>query len=126
MVHEWSMNENSISTLDELDFAIITMLQNDGRKPFAEIAKDLNVAVNTVRNHVAKMVDNSVLTFIARVPPEKVGFQAYVNNMIRAGKSRGVDIIAKEVLKYPDVSFVSLVVGEFDLLLDAMCYNNQT
>ncbi len=69
------MNEISINDLDELDFSIITMLQNDGRKSFTEISKELAVAVNTVRNHVAKMVDNGVLTFIARVPPEKVGFR---------------------------------------------------
>ncbi len=119
------MNEISINALDDLDFSIITILQNDGRKSFTEIAKELDVAVNTIRNHVAKMVDNGVLTFIARVPPEKVGFQAYANIMIRAEKSKDVDFIAKEVLKYPEVSFVSLVVGEYDLLLDAMCYNNQ-
>ena len=119
------MNDITINSLDDVDFAIVSRLQNDGRKSFTEIARELDVAVNTVRNRVAKMVENGVLTFIARVPPEKVGFQAYANIMIRAETSKVVDFIAKEVLKYPEVSFVSLVVGDYDLLLDAMCYNNE-
>ena len=119
------MNDITINALDEIDFSIMSRLQNDGRKSFTEIAKELDVAVNTVRNRVAKMVDNGVLRFIARVPPEKVGFQAYANIMIRAERSQDVDFIAHEVLKYPEVSFVSLVVGDYDLLLDAMCYNNE-
>ena len=35
--------------MDDLDFAILNHLQEDGRKPFTEIAKALGVTEGTIR-----------------------------------------------------------------------------
>ncbi len=118
------MDENTTFGLDELDIAIMSHLIYDGRKPFSDIAKDLDVAVNTVRNRVARMVDNDLLTFLARVKPERVGFQAYANILIAVESSNQVEKVAAQLVEYPEVSFVSMVMGKYDLLIDVMCYDN--
>jgi Lrp/AsnC family transcriptional regulator for asnA, asnC and gidA len=51
-------------TLDNLDYAILTHLQKDGRKAFTEIAKDLGVTDGTIRTRVARMVDSGTLSII--------------------------------------------------------------
>jgi len=118
------VDENTTFGLDDLDIAIVSHLIDDGRKPFSDIAKDLDVAVNTVRNRVARMVDNGLLTFLARVKPERVGFQAYANILISVESSSQVESVAAQLVKYPEVSFVSMVMGKYDLLIDVMCYDN--
>ena len=119
------MDENTIIDLDELDIAMLSHLIDDGRKSFSDIAKDLDVSVNTVRNRVARMVDNGMLTFLARVKPEKVGFQAYANILISVETLSQVESVAAQLVKYPEVSFVSMVMGKYDLLIDVMCYDNR-
>ena len=119
-----TMAVDSNITLDELDLTILSHLHSDGRKSFSDIARELDVAVNTIRNRVNKMVDDGILTFIARVTPEKVGFQAYANILIAANANK-VESITEELLTYPEVSFISLIIGQFDILLDVMCYDNQ-
>lgn len=119
-----TMAVDSNITLDELDLTILSHLHSDGRKSFSDIARELGVAVNTIRNRVNKMVDDGILTFIARVTPEKVGFHAYANILIAANANK-VESITEELLTYPEVSFISLIMGQFDILLDVMCYDNQ-
>lgn len=119
------MDENITIDWDDLDIAILSHLIDDGRKSFSDIAKDLNVAVNTVRNRVARMIDTGMLTFLARVRPEKVGFQAYANILISVEPSNQVESVAAQLLKFPEVSFLSMVFGKYDLLIDVMCYDNR-
>ena len=47
--------------MDKLDIAIIQALQEDARKPYTDIAKTLNVAESTVRNRVARLLDDDTL-----------------------------------------------------------------
>ena len=49
---------------DDLNRAIITMLQRDGRMPFSEIAERLDVSEGTIRNRVAAMKQAGMLRII--------------------------------------------------------------
>jgi Lrp/AsnC family transcriptional regulator for asnA, asnC and gidA len=118
------MTDDSSLALDMLDLSILSHLHSNSRKSFSDIARGLDVAVNTVRNRVNKMVDNGIITFITRIVPEKIGLQAYANILI-AAESDKIDSITEELLTYPEVSFISLIIGQFDILLDVMCYDNQ-
>jgi len=118
-----TMADNFNITVDELDLTILSHLHSDGRKSFSDIARELDVAVNTIRNRVNKMANDGIITFITRISPEKMGFQAYANILI-AAESDKVDSITEELLTYPEVSFLSLIMGQFDILLDVMCYDN--
>ncbi|MBW2026261.1 MAG: AsnC family transcriptional regulator [Deltaproteobacteria bacterium] len=57
--------------MDEINLAIIRHLWN-GRKPYAEIAKDLGMTTNTVRNRVNKLLKAGVLQIIGLVDPKAV------------------------------------------------------
>ena len=46
---------------DKLNQQIIDMLESDGRLPFKEIAKALDISEGTVRNRVNRMKDAGVL-----------------------------------------------------------------
>jgi len=59
--------------LDKLDRDIIDELQDDGRKPYNEIANKLNVSEGTIRKRVRKLTDMGVLKIAGLINPEKIG-----------------------------------------------------
>ena len=111
--------------LDDLDFAILSQLREDGRKSFSDIARDLKVAVNTVRNRVGKMVEEGTLNFIGRVNPLHAGFHAYASIFVAVEPSSLIEDVAVKLTEMPETSFVCMTTGEFDLWMDVMCRDNQ-
>jgi len=119
------MSHEQDVALDDLDFAILSQLRENGRKPFSEIARNLDVAVNTVRNRVARMVENGTLNFVGRVNPLHAGFHAYASIFVRVEPSNLVEEVAQKLADFPEVSFVCMAAGDFDLWMDVMCRDNQ-
>ena len=114
------MNDNNQLSVDDLDLVILTHLQVDGRKSFTEIAKCIGVAVGTVRNRVFRMIDDGVLHIFGRVIPHKVGFNAPTTILVSVSPQYFEDAV-QELLKFPEVSYLAQITGEFDLMIDVMC-----
>ncbi len=57
--------------LDEINLGIVRHLWN-GRKPFAEIAKDLGITTATVRRRVNRLTKGGILQIIGLVDPKAV------------------------------------------------------
>ena len=72
------MQKVSIS-LDDLDFAILSFLQKDGRMSFTVIAEKLKVSIGTIRTRFNKLIEDGTINIIGRVDPEKVGFRSYAH-----------------------------------------------
>lgn len=67
-----------LSTLDAIDRAILYQLQQDARKPVTEIAADLNVSDNTVRNRIQSLEDEDVIEgYQVNVEYDEAGVQHY-------------------------------------------------
>jgi Lrp/AsnC family transcriptional regulator for asnA, asnC and gidA len=62
--------------MDELDLAILASLQTNGRRPFTDIALELEVSEGTVRNRVAKLLEDKVLHIVRLVDPNSLGINA--------------------------------------------------
>lgn len=112
------------NVLDELDFRILEQLQDDGRKSFTEIAAELQVSVGTVRNRIAALINSKTLTVIGRVDPEKIGFHAYAHIFIKVRPASQISHVAKKIARFPEVSFLAMISGEYDLEVNVMCRNN--
>jgi Lrp/AsnC family transcriptional regulator, regulator for asnA, asnC and gidA len=110
--------------MDELDFSILIQLQEDGRKPFTEIAKALNVTEGTVRNRVARLITDKTLRIIGLVDPHQVGFDAPA--LVSVSVQPGMLDTAVEAIKgFPEVSYLLLVAGEYDLIVEVMCRDRE-
>jgi hypothetical protein len=62
--------------MDRLDYEILSVLQQDGRRSFTEIGKKLGVSEGTIRKRVMRLVDDGVIRIIGLVDPHLVGFDA--------------------------------------------------
>jgi Lrp/AsnC family transcriptional regulator for asnA, asnC and gidA len=117
------MDKNEIS-LDKLDFEIVSCLQQDGRMSFTDMAERLGVSVGTIRTRLNKLVEEGTINIIGRVAPEKVGFNAYAHIAVFVRPATLKESLAKRIAKLPEVSFLAMTSGDYDLEVDVMCRDN--
>ena len=110
--------------LDELDYKVLELLIKDGRKSFTELAEELNVSVGTVRNRFNLFVEENLLTIIGRVNPEKIGFHTYAQILIKVRPVDRVSEVAERIATLPEVSFLAMTTGAYDLEVNVMCRDN--
>ncbi len=63
-------------TLDESSKDIISLLQRDGRKSYAEIGKAVGLSEAAVRQRVSKLTDAGIMQIVAVTDPPNWGFTA--------------------------------------------------
>lgn len=115
----------SAMQLDDLDYKILEKLIKDGRKSFTDIAEELNVSVGTIRNRFNVYVENELLTIIGRVNPDKIGFHTYAQILIKVRPVDKVTEVAEKIAALPEVSFLAMTTGAYDLEVNVMCRDNE-
>lgn len=118
------MEKNEAPKLDELDFAILSYLQQDGRMSFTVIAEKLKVSIGTIRTRFNKLIEDGTINIVGRVNPENVGFHAYAHIAVFVRPASLNEKIAQKILKMPEVSFMAMTSGDYDLEVDVMCRDN--
>ena len=108
--------------LDNTDRKIIDYLQVDGRTPYTEIAKGLDISEATVRYRVSRLMERKVIQVIGLVDPYQLGYDAPA--MIGVSVEPPLlESAAEEIATFPEVSYLIMVSGEFDLMVEVMCRN---
>jgi Lrp/AsnC family transcriptional regulator for asnA, asnC and gidA len=104
--------------IDRTSIDIIKHLR-DGRKSFGRIAKDLDVAENTVRSRVNRLMEQGVLEISGLIDPEALPRH---QSVIIGVKLSSVDLITKgeAFSALRGVVSVSVVTGRFDLLVTVL------
>lgn len=118
------MNHANNASLDELDFAILSHLQKDGRMSFTVMSKETGASISTIRTRTTKLIEEGTIRIIGRVIPEKIGFNAYASIRIAVRPGNQIDSVAQQLLEYREVSFLALISGDFDMEVDVMCRDN--
>ena len=117
------MGKNNVQ-LDKLDFSILSFLQQDGRMSFTVMAKKLKVSIGTIRTRFNKLIDEKTVSIIGRVSPEKVGFGSYAHIAVYIRPATLKEKVAQKIVNLPEVSFLAMTAGEYDLEVDVMCRDN--
>ena len=110
--------------MDKLDLSILSHLQKDGRRPFTAIAKALGVTEGTVRKRVGRLVESEVVQIIGLVDPLKVGFDSPA--IIQVNTTPALhEQAARAIQCFAEVSYLLMVSGEYDLLVEVRCRNRE-
>ncbi|QLE00714.1 Lrp/AsnC family transcriptional regulator [Galbibacter sp. BG1] len=118
------MKENNYK-LSKLDSSLIKLLKKDGRMSFTDIASQLDVSVNTIRNRYNKLVDDGLLHILGWVDPTKTGFNSYNRVTIEVSPSHLIESVAKKLMDIPEVSFLALTSGPSDIEINLICKDNR-
>lgn len=117
------MHKNG-NSLDELDFAIVSCLQQDGRMSFTVMADQLKVSVGTIRTRMNKLIEDGTINIIGRVDTDKVGFRSYAHIAVFVRPATLKEKVAQKIARLPEVSFLAMTSGDYDLEVDVMCRDN--
>src|SRR4051795_601160 len=109
--------------LDEVGKAIIEQLQEDGRRPYATIARAVGLSEAAVRQRVARLQEAGVIQIVAVTDPLQLGFRRQA--MVGVRTAGDVVALADELARMPEVDYVVITAGSFDVLAEAVCEDDE-
>jgi len=112
-------NGTSPPTLDDVSKKIIEQLQHDGRMSYAAIGKAVGLSEAAVRQRVQRLLDHGVMQIVAVTDPLQLGFARQA--MIGIHAEGDLEPIAADLAAMPEVDYVIMTAGSFDLLVEVVC-----
>jgi Lrp/AsnC family transcriptional regulator for asnA, asnC and gidA len=109
--------------LDDTDKAIIRALQLDGRTPYSKLGPAVGLSQAAVRQRVQRLIDRGVMQVVAVTDPATLGFA--VQAMVAICVTGNVRKVATALGELPEVEYVVITAGRFDLLVEVVCSDSQ-
>lgn len=113
------------SPTDQLNRAIVRLLQDDGRLAFKTIARKLGVSEGTVRNRVGWMKRSGMLRIVAVADPTTMNYRADAMLGIKVAPVSSPAKVAERLAVHPEVVYILWVSGRFDLLVEIVCESDE-
>jgi Lrp/AsnC family transcriptional regulator for asnA, asnC and gidA len=110
--------------MDTLDRSIVALLQEDGRMHYTRISQILDVTEGTVRNRVAKLLEEKAIQIIGVLDPHRMGYTAPAIIGVSIQPPQ-LEKAAAEIAAMPEVSYLIMVAGEYDLIVEVFCRDRE-
>lgn len=105
--------------LDRANRVIIEELQRDGRRAYGAIARTVGLSEAAVRQRVQRLRETGILDIVAVTDPLQLGFKRQAMIGVRA--EGDLRIVADALAEIPEVEYVVICAGSFDLLVEVVC-----
>lgn len=105
--------------LDDISKRIVELLQEDGRRPYAEIAREVGLSEAAARQRVQRLTESGLIQIVAVTDPLQLGFHRM--SMIGIRVSGDPRAIAEELTAIPELAYVVVTLGTFDILVETVC-----
>ncbi len=109
--------------LDATDKEIIRALQEDGRMPYTKLGPMVGLSAPAVRQRVLQLIEQGVMQVVAVTDPTTLGFG--IQAMLGVKVVGPLDAVTADVSKLPEVDYIVVTTGRFDMLLEVVCETNQ-
>ncbi len=110
--------------LDQTEIKIISFLQENARFPFVKMAKLLEVTEGTIRRKFNRLTKHGILKTTAICDPYALGFDAPAFVGIRTIQKKA-DSLAKKIAQMPEVQFVAMTTGDFEIMTHVVAKSNK-
>jgi DNA-binding Lrp family transcriptional regulator len=101
--------------LDDVDFKILNLLQEDSRLSYKKIADKLGISVGTAYNRIKSLERKGVLKgYTVMLDAVKVGYSLTALILIQAEGKHLLDV-EREIAKMSNVTSVYDITGDFDI-----------
>ncbi len=111
------------SYLDAPNRAIIEALQRDGRQPYGAIAEAVGLSEAAVRRRVQRLREAGIMQIVAVTDPLQLGFTRQA--MVAISVEGDVRVVADKLSALPEVDYVVVCAGSFDLLAEVVCEDDE-
>ena len=111
--------------LDKLDKQILSMIAEDARVPFLEVARTCDVSGAAIHQRIQKLYNMGVLKgsqFI--IDPEKIGYETCAFIGLNLKNPETFDEVVAQLEKMPEVVECHYTTGNYDLFIKIYAHNN--
>jgi Lrp/AsnC family leucine-responsive transcriptional regulator len=106
------------SPLDRIDTKLIELLQEDGRRPYAELGAAVGISGPAAHARVKKLEARGVITgYAARVSPRAVGLGILAFAWVKQAPGTVVTDLTGDFAAIPEIEECHHIAGEADYLL---------
>lgn len=117
-----NQNGRTLFQLDEIDLQVIRMLQENGRLPNAEIARQIGCSEPTIRKRIDRLMQEGLIKVVAILNPRRSGYYAGALVGLRTQPGQ-VQEVGTQLAQLDEVVYVGYITGRFDLLIEVMLRN---
>lgn len=110
--------------VDDTDSAIIEQLQHDGRVSYTKLAVAIGMSEGAARQRVQRLIDSGVIQIVAVTNPLSLGYRRMAMIGVRA--EGPTDGIAKTLEAFPDIEYLVVTAGSFDLMCEVVVPDDST
>jgi Lrp/AsnC family transcriptional regulator for asnA, asnC and gidA len=104
--------------LDDMDKRIVRVLQKNARTPNTEIARALGVTETTIRNRVARLLDEKQIGVVAVVNPEAT--EATISAFLQISlHPKNLDAVVEKLRARGEVRYLGLTLGRAQIIIEA-------
>ncbi len=108
--------------IDEVDRQILSILMNDAKTPFTDIAKNIHVSGGTVHVRMRKMEQLGIVTGASlTIDYTKLGYDISAFLGIYLDKSSLYDEVAHELKKIPEIVEAHYTTGLYSIFAKIIC-----
>jgi Lrp/AsnC family transcriptional regulator, regulator for asnA, asnC and gidA len=118
-----AINAGVNEALDDVNKQIIEHLQRDGRMSYATLAKTIGLSEAAVRQRVQRLLDGGLMQIVAVTDPLTLGFARQA--MVGLKVNGDLRTIADRIAAIPEVDYVVICAGGFDLLVELVCTDDE-
>jgi Lrp/AsnC family transcriptional regulator for asnA, asnC and gidA len=108
--------------LDEYNRAIVAALQLDGRRPYADIAKEVGLSEAAVRQRVKKMTTAGILQIVAVTDQMQMGYRRPA--MLAITIEGDTAPVTEKVAAIAEVDYLVATAGSVDLLAEVVAVDD--
>jgi len=87
------------------------------------MAADLGVSESTIRQHAERLMKQGVLQVVGVTDPLRLGYDQMAMVGVRCESERLLGV-ADEIAQLPEVTYVVVTAGAYDLLVETVCRDN--
>ncbi len=115
--------ERAGAILDDVAKAIIEQLQQDGRRSYAAIGKEVGLSEAAVRQRVQRLIDSGVMQVVAVTDPLQLGFARQA--MVGVEVAGALEPVAEALAAMDEVDYVVITAGAYDILAEVVCESDE-
>jgi Lrp/AsnC family transcriptional regulator for asnA, asnC and gidA len=109
--------------IDDVDKRIIEQLQQDGRRPYTQMAPAVGLSEAAVRQRVQRLIDSGILQIVGVTDPKAIGFgrQAMIGLIVEGDARKVADLVSA----MDEVVYVVLTAGSLDVLVEVVVEDDE-
>jgi Lrp/AsnC family transcriptional regulator for asnA, asnC and gidA len=101
--------------MDKTDLRILRELNDDARKSFREIAKEIGVSTQTVIKRYNEMKERGIIQICAMsIDATKIGYEGLANLLITSSPGRNLSDAMERLKKTENIIIATSAVGDYE------------